>query len=165
MVDKSTSSWECLSSWMFIIGQTGLTTSSRGEAPFECFCWHLHRLPRDRILLPHLTCVTLKRKPAARGTRAPRLPSIVDGFSRLPWLVFAADSVVPEDCHLALVAARAPPAALCADAQNDSRLATTPDGCIVLHHHHPVSPHRALASKRRGGGTDQVLRAVAGACR
>ena len=42
------------------------------------------------------------------GTRAPNAPSIIDGFSRLPWQGFAADSVAPPACHLARVAARAP---------------------------------------------------------
>jgi len=67
-------------------------------------------------LQPHLASVALKRKPAARGERAPRAPSIVDVFCRLPWLEYDAGSVVPKACHLALVAARGLPAARHGDA-------------------------------------------------
>ena len=70
----------------------------------------------------------LKRKWTAMATRAPRAPSIVDGFSRLPSLEFVAGSVAPIICLLALAAARASPAAIGEDAQSDSTLATTPDG-------------------------------------
>src|SRR5258707_524878 len=69
-----------------------------------------------------------KRKPAARGKRAPREPSIVGWFCLLPWLESGADSVALPVCPLALVAARAPLAVLGEDAQSDSRRATTPDG-------------------------------------
>jgi len=47
MVDKSFSPCEGISRWMFVIGQSGQVTSSRSEAASECFCGHLHRLPRD----------------------------------------------------------------------------------------------------------------------
>src|SRR6266699_5144951 len=77
-------------------------------------------------LQPHLASVALKWKPAARGKRVPRKPSIVDGFCRLPSPEFAAGSVAPPACHLALSAARALLAALCGDAQNDSKRATIP---------------------------------------
>jgi hypothetical protein len=75
----------------------------------------------------HLALVPLKRKSAAMGMRAPRAPSIVDVFSLLPSLVSVAGSVAPEDCHLALVAARALLAAIREGAQNDNTLATIPD--------------------------------------
>jgi len=55
------------------------------------------------------------------------VPSIVGWFFPLPWLGYVAGSVASLACHLALVAARAPLVALHGDAQNDSRLATTPD--------------------------------------
>ncbi len=54
--------------------------------------------------------------------------SIVGSFSPLPSLEYAGDSVVPEVCHLALGAVRAPLVAMRGDAQNDSRLATIPSG-------------------------------------
>jgi hypothetical protein len=60
------------------------------------------------------------------------MPSIVGWFCRLPSPAYAAGSVVPPICYLALVAARAPLAALREDAQNDSTLATTPDGPEVV---------------------------------
>ena len=61
------------------------------------------------------------------GKRAHRAPSIVGWFFPLPSLVSVADSVAPEDCHLALVAERALLAAIREDAQNVSTLATIPD--------------------------------------
>src|SRR5579863_2031670 len=77
---------------------------------------------------PHLTSVALKWKPVARGKRAPRASSIVDGFCRLPSLVSAADSVEPDVCHHVLAAAQASPLAMHGDVQNGSRRATTRDG-------------------------------------
>jgi len=62
------------------------------------------------------------------GKRAPRKPSIVGWFSRLPSPVFAACNVAPPICPLVLAAARASPAAMRVDEQNGSRRATTPDG-------------------------------------
>jgi hypothetical protein len=66
------------------------------------------------------------------GTRAPRMPSIVEGFCRLPSPVFAAESVAPAACHLAHAAARALLAGIRVDAQNESRHATTPDEPAVV---------------------------------
>ena len=79
--------------------------------------------PRHDPAAP-LACEPLKRKPAARGTRAPRTLSIVDVFCLRPWLGYAGDSVAPDVCHLALVAARALLAAIREGAQNGSRHAT-----------------------------------------
>ena len=62
------------------------------------------------------------------GERAPRAPSIVGWFCRLPWLVSVAGSVAAEDCPLAHEAAQAPLAARHADAQSVSPRATIPDG-------------------------------------
>ncbi len=62
------------------------------------------------------------------GKRAPRAPSIVGWFSRLPWLAYAGDSVAPDVYRLALGALQRPLAAMSGDAQNDNTLATTPDG-------------------------------------
>ncbi len=79
-------------------------------------------------LHPHLASVALKRKPEARGKRAPRTPSIVDGFCLLPSPEYAVGSVAPEVGHLARANARAPLGVMCEDAQNDSTRATTRDG-------------------------------------
>ncbi len=98
------------------------------EAPCECFCCHMHQSPRRMTMHPHLAAMPLKRTPLARGKRALRALSIVGWFSPLPWLESGANSVALPVCHLALVAARAPLAALGEDAQSDSTLATTPDG-------------------------------------
>jgi hypothetical protein len=66
------------------------------------------------------------------GKRAPRAPSIVGWFCRLPWRECVADSVAPPGCPLALVAARAPRAVLGEDARSDSTLATTPDALAAV---------------------------------
>jgi hypothetical protein len=89
----------------FVLGQFGQAISPSSEVPSECFCWHLYQPPHTMLLQPQLACVTLKRQRAARGERAPRVPSIVDGFSRLPWLVYAGGTVAPDVCHRVLVAA------------------------------------------------------------
>src|SRR5260370_10844232 len=102
--------------------------SSSGGAPIEFCYWHLLRLPRDMILLPHQACVALKRKAAAMATRAPRTPTIVGRFFLLPSPEFVVDSVALPACHLALAAARAPLAALFGDPRNDNKLATTRGG-------------------------------------
>ncbi len=39
MVDNSTSLCKPTSGWIFVIKQSGQTTSSRGEALSEFFCW------------------------------------------------------------------------------------------------------------------------------
>jgi hypothetical protein len=116
MVDKSLSHLQTSFRLFFVRGQSGQATSSWSEAPFECFCRHLHPSPRDMTRHPPLACVALKRKLAARGQRAPRMPSIVGWFCRLPWLVSVAGSVAAEDCHLAHEAAQEPLATRHADA-------------------------------------------------
>jgi hypothetical protein len=67
-------------------------------------------------LFPHQACKALKRKPMARGMRAPRTLSIVGWFCQLPSQAYGAGSVAPPVCHLALVAARALLAVLGEDA-------------------------------------------------
>jgi len=62
------------------------------------------------------------------GKRAPPSLSIVGSFFPLPWLAYAAGTVAPDVCHLALVAAPAPLVVIREDAQRDSRLATIPGG-------------------------------------
>jgi hypothetical protein len=79
----------------FISEQSGQAISPRNEAPSYFCCWHFPRLARDMTLLPHQPCLALKRKRAARGKRATRMPSILDGFCRLPEPPFAAESVGP----------------------------------------------------------------------
>src|SRR5579864_8944682 len=79
-------------------------------------------------LQPALATMALKRKPAARGTRAHPLLSTVGSFSLLPSPEFAGDSVVQDACPLVLAAAQASPAAIHEDGQNESRRATTRDG-------------------------------------
>src|SRR5215471_2527544 len=78
-------------------------------------------------LHPHPALEPFKRIQAARGRRAPRVPSIVGSFCRLPSLVSFAGSVGLEACHLALAAAQASRATIREDAQNDNKPATTRD--------------------------------------
>ena len=66
--------------------------------------------------------------PAAKDNRALPALSTVGWFFPLPSLEYTAGSVAPDVCHLVLEAARAPPGVMHGDAQNDSKLATTPDG-------------------------------------
>jgi len=61
------------------------------------------------------------------GMRAPRAPSIVDGFSLLPELLSVAGSVAPDICLLARAAARALLAVIRVGVQNESTLATIRD--------------------------------------
>ncbi len=68
------------------------------------------------VLQQQLACMALKRKLEAMGRRAHPALSIVGWFFRLPWLASGADSVVPNVCLLALVAARASPATIREDA-------------------------------------------------
>ena len=96
------------------------------EGPSDFFCCYFHHPRYARTVQLHLAVVALKRKAAARGKRASRTPSIVGWFCQRPWLGYAADSVAPPACHLALVAARAQHGVIREDAQNDSRHATTP---------------------------------------
>ena len=56
------------------------------------------------------------------------MPSIVDGFCQLPSPASVAASVVTSTCFLARTAVQASPAAKHEDEQNDSMLATIPDG-------------------------------------
>src|SRR5215467_12142795 len=93
-------------------------------------------------LHPHLALVPLKRKPVAKGKRAPRASSIVDAFCPLPELSFAADSVAPDVCLLALVGGRAPRVARHGDVRDDNRLATTRVG--------PASVETAVPWPRSG---------------
>jgi hypothetical protein len=130
-----------------------------GEAPSEFFCWHLHWLPRDMTLQALLASVAFKQKPTAMGMRVPRVPSIVDVFSRLPLPEFAADNVAPPVCHLALAAARAPLGVIREDAQNVSLHATTPDGPEAVR---PVEklPRCGVPALRRASRTVRFTRSI-----
>ena len=82
--------------------------------------------------VPHLACEPLKRKPAARGTRAPPELSI-DGWScRQPSLGFVVGSVAPIVCPRARVAAQALLEEIGEGAQSDSTPATIPDGPVAV---------------------------------
>src|SRR5260370_36304837 len=70
--------------------------------------------------------------PAAKDNRALPARSIDGWFSPLPWLGYAGGLVVPSACHLVLVVVRAPAVAMRGDAQNESKLATIPDGPEVV---------------------------------
>jgi hypothetical protein len=100
---------------------------SQREAPSELFCGYLHPFPHHVIQLL-LASRSLKRKAAARGRRAPRMLSIVDGFCRLPSPVCAVDSAVPPIGLLVLAAAPVPLAVRHEGGRNGSRRATTLDG-------------------------------------
>src|SRR5215469_12357641 len=121
MVDKSISLPQTSFRLFFVSGQSGQATSSWSEAPFECFCWHLYPSPRDMTPQLRLIFLAFKRKPVARGKRAPRTSSSVGWFCRLPWREFGAESGAPDVCHLVLAAAQAPSAAMHGDVQNGSR--------------------------------------------
>src|SRR5215472_6662459 len=75
----------------------------------------------------HLASSALMRKPASRGKRAPRAPSIVGWFSPQPWLESVAGTIAPDVCHLVRAAAPVSPSALREDEQSGNRLATIPD--------------------------------------
>jgi hypothetical protein len=113
---------------LFVMRQSRETLPSRNQAPSECFCEHLHQSPREMTLHPPLTSIPLKQEPTARGKRAPRAPSIVGWFSRQPSPASVVGTVAPIVCPLVLAAAQVPLATMHEDGQNDSTLATTPDG-------------------------------------
>lgn len=128
MVENSINLCNPISGWFFRQWTIRTGHLFRNEVPFERFYRHLPRLLGGMILQPALASVALKRKPAARGTRALPLLSTVGSFSLLPSPELAGDSVVPDVCHLALAAVRASHTVLREDAQNGSKPATTPDG-------------------------------------
>jgi hypothetical protein len=127
-VEKSPSLSQPTSGWMCVIGPSGQAFSSQSEAPIPVLLLAHAAASRDMILHPHLAWMPLKRKAKARGKRAPRAPSILGSFCRLPELPSVGGRVAPEECHLARVAARALLSAMGEDAQHGGTLATTPDG-------------------------------------
>src|SRR6266567_9578629 len=92
------------------------------------------------------------------GTRAPRARSIVGSFSPLPWLEYAAGSVLPPTCHLALVASRALPVTMYGAVQNDSRRATTRDEPGVIKQAEPSLRFGEPAQPRRDGRSVEPVR-------
>jgi hypothetical protein len=110
MVDKSISPLQTSFRLFFVSGQSRQTTFSCKKASSIDFCSHFPSPSHGMTLHPPLASRPLKRKPVARGRKAPRKPSIVGWFFVLPWLVSVADSVAEEACYLAFVPARAPPA-------------------------------------------------------
>jgi len=69
---------------------------------------------------------------AAKDNRALPVLSTVGWFFPLPELPYTGGIVAPAVCHLVLEAARALPAAMHGDAQNESKLATIPGGPGVV---------------------------------
>jgi hypothetical protein len=59
-----------------VMRQSQQAISLWSEALSELFCGYHHPSAHDMILHPHLTSMPLKRKPVARGKRAPRVPSV-----------------------------------------------------------------------------------------
>jgi hypothetical protein len=125
MVDKSITLCKDTSGWFFAMRQSGQAASAWSEthptSSADSFTHHA------TTLYPHLAFLALKRRPVARGKRAPREPSIVGWFFPLPWLAYAAGTVAPDVCPLVLQAARVPLATLYGGAQSDNTLATIPD--------------------------------------
>ena len=82
----------------------------------------------DEAFLPFVGIIIAELTSATVVKRAPRMPSIVDGFCRLPSPASVVDSVVPDVCSLVLEAAGALLVGKREDAQNGSMLATIPGG-------------------------------------
>ncbi len=85
-------------------------------------------LPFRGSLLASEALNRLSMRSAAGDSKGLPLQSTAGWFCQLPLLVYSGDNVVPDACHLALGAARAPLAVLGEDAQSDSKHATTRDG-------------------------------------
>ena len=96
--------------------------------------------------------------PAAGDNTALPALSIVGWFFPLPWLGYAASSVAPLACHLALAAVGAPLVALREDAQNDSRLATIAGGQAVVESVVPWPRCDVPALPLHGGQSDSPAR-------
>ena len=101
-------------------------------ASSERCCEHLHQTLRDLRLHPFLALAPLEWRSAPMDTRAPRAPSIIGWFCRRPTQGPIVGGVAPPGCHPALVAARASPEAMREDAQNESKLVTTPNGLAAV---------------------------------
>src|SRR5437667_11167730 len=68
------------------------------SAPLSCLC------QCATFLLASVTLKRMSRGPATEDSRGLLQLSIAGWFFPLPWLGYAAGSVAPEDCHLALAA-------------------------------------------------------------
>jgi hypothetical protein len=105
MVDKSIHPFQTHFGLVFVMRPFRQAFFSLSEAPSEFYCSLIHPSPRNMALHSHLALVPLKRKPAARGKRAPPAPSIVGWFSQLPSPAYAVGSVAPIVCPLVLESA------------------------------------------------------------
>ncbi len=128
MVDNSLSPFQTPFGWFLVLRESSQAFFSSNEAPSACLCEHLHPSARNMRLHHHRVWMPLKHTSLARGTRTPRLSSIVEWFFLLPSPASVAGSVVPSTCPLARTAVRASPAGSGEDVQSDNRPATTPDG-------------------------------------
>src|SRR5258706_15270352 len=94
---------------------------------------------------------------AGDGKALPALSS-AGWFFPLPELRFVAGSVVPEVCHPALAAARAPPVVMREGARNENRLATIPSGPAVVGLAGPWPRCGVPALPPHGGRSDSLAR-------
>ncbi len=133
MVDNSINPCELILGCFSLIRLDKQATSSCRLLLLLCF--HLHSCAQCRFagrLLASFMLKFLRMAPAAKDNRALLVLSTVGWFFPLPSLGYTAGIVAPEVCHLVLAAARALPAAMHGDAQNDSKLATIPGGPAVV---------------------------------
>jgi hypothetical protein len=107
MVDKSIHPFQTHFGLVFCheAVQTSLLFPERGSIGVLLLADSPHPSPRNMALHSHLALVPLKRKPAARGKRAPPAPSIVGLFSQLPSPAYAGGLVAPIVCPLVLESA------------------------------------------------------------
>src|SRR5258708_352554 len=91
---------------------------------------------------------------------SPALPALSSAgwLFQLPELRFVGGSVVPEVCHPALAAARAPPVVMREDARNDNRLAAIPNGPAVVRLAGPWPMCGVPALPPHGGRSDSLAR-------
>ncbi len=84
MVDKSIPLCKPTSGRFFVLVQIEEAIFSWKEAPSDFFCRPFHHPLHAMKRQLHLAVVALKWKPASRGKKAPRAPSIVGSFSPQP---------------------------------------------------------------------------------
>jgi hypothetical protein len=111
-VEKSITLCKDTLGWFFALRRSGQATSAWSETHPTSSADPFPHHSTAMTLPPHLAFLALKRRPAARGKRAPRVTSIGGSFSRRPELPSVAESVAPAGCPLVLQAARVPLAAL-----------------------------------------------------
>jgi hypothetical protein len=158
MVDNSTNPCELILGWFYPIRLYKRATSSCRLLLFLCF--HLHSCVQCRFagrLLASFMLKFLHMAPAAKDNRALLVLSTVGWFFPLPELRYAAGSVAPEVCYLVLAAARALPAAMRGDAQNESKLATIAGGPGVVETSGPLPRCDVPALLPHGGWSDSPV--------